>query len=108
MESPRLQNETTGGGIRGRIPPEQGTECSQRDLLRLGPPSRRVCIKLLTRSNRRNLPHATWDRLVRLLLGRELDRLGALLRPLSVHVKSPDAVDDATLRRLTHLFKRDR
>jgi hypothetical protein len=39
---------------------------------------------LLTRSNRRNLPQATWDRLVRLLLARELDRLDAFQRLLPV------------------------
>ena len=105
MESPRLQNETNGGGIRGRIPPEQGTECSQRERLRLGLLRKASLYRI---AHPVQSPQATWDRLVRLLLGRELDRLGAFLRPLSVHVKSPDAVDDATLRRLTHLFKRDR
>jgi hypothetical protein len=75
MVSSRLQNERTGEAYAAGFPPEQGTECNRRDLLRLGPATRRVCIKLLTRSNRRNLPQATWDRLVRLLLGRELDRL---------------------------------
>ena len=100
MESPRLQNERTGEA-RGRIPPEQGKECNRRDLLRLGPARRRVCIKLLSRSNRRNLPQVTWDRLVRLLLGRELDRLDAFLRSLSVNATSPDASNDATLRPVT-------
>ena len=67
----------------------------------------RVCIKLLTRSNRRNLPQATRDRLVRLLLGRELDRLGAFLRPLSVHVKSMDASTTQHFGGTPHLFKKE-
>jgi hypothetical protein len=62
---------------------------------------------LLTRSNRRNLPQATWDRLVRLLLGRELDRLGAFLRPLSVHVKSPDASTTQHFGGTPHLSKKE-
>jgi len=44
--------------------------------------------------------------LVRLLLGRELDRLGAFLRPLSVHVKSPDASTTQHFGGTPHLFKK--
>jgi hypothetical protein len=108
MESPRLQNETNRGGIPGRIPPEQGTECSQRERLRLGPPQHASLYKIAHPVQSPQFAAGDLGSLVRLLLGREPDRLGAFLRPLSVHVKSPDAVDDATLRRLTHLFKRDR
>jgi hypothetical protein len=62
---------------------------------------------LLNRSNRRNLPQATWDRLLRLLLGRELDRLDAFLRSLSVNVtRSLDASTTQHFGRSPHLFKK--
>ncbi len=107
MESPRLQNATNWGGIPRPNSARARHECNRRELVRLGPPERRVCIELLTRSNRRNLPQATWDRLLRLLLGRELDRLDAFLRSLSVNVtRSLDASTTQHFGRSPHLFKK--
>ena len=88
-------------------PPEQGTECSRRDLLRLGPPNRRVCIKSLTRSNRRNLPHATWDRWCVYCWGVNwIDWALSCVRQ-SVHVKSPDASTTQQFGGTPHLFKKE-